>query len=1838
MSFLSALAGGSMSPYGMRFVAKVDRTAPTIPLNVVATAGNKQISLSFSTPAFDGKSPILGYKYSIDNGVSYTTVNSTTSPIVISVAYNFTTYVVKLKAFNLIGDSLDVSSNATITFNVPSVPQNVIVTGGNKQLSIAFTALANNGGSVVTGYKYSLDGIQYTDVAGTTSPIVVTGLPDNTSYTVRLRAVSDVGDGAITTAASVTTYDVPSVPRNVIVTGGNKQISIAFTAPASNGGTVVTGYKYAFNDTDYTLVTGTTSPIVVTGLPDNTSYTVRLRAVSSIGDGAVVTSTPASTFAVPAAPQNFVVTSGNKQLSMTFSVSSDGGTAITGYKYSLNGASYITVNNTTAPFVITGLSDSTSYTVSLLLFNIIGDGPATTASAVSTYTVPSVPQNIIATGGNKQISIAFTAPANNGGSVVTGYKYSLNGAAYIVRAGTTSPIVVSNLLDSTSYTIKLLAYNTIGDGTESLEVSTTTYALASEPQDVVVTAGIRQLSVAFSAPASNGGATITGYKYSLDGANYTTVNSTTSPIVISSGISNNTSYTVRLRAFNTLGDGAIYTASSVTTPGVPSVPQSISSVAGYRQITVTYTAPSSNGGAEIIGYKYSLNNGTAVALSVAAATSPFVISNLVNSTAYVVRLWAVSSVGDGAVAIAGSVTTLSSTPVPNSPQNVVISPGYRQLSIAYTAPVNNGGAALIGYKYSLNSTVNYTSVLLTNATSPITIPNLLDNTSYVVRFLAYNSTGNSTAVVSSSVTTYSLPAAPANIVATGAYRQISLTFTPPAGQVDGYMYSLDGGVTYTTIIVGSSPITITGLTDGASYIPYLKAYNAVGQGAVGYANSVTTYNAPSAPTGLEVTPGISQLSLAFSPPFSDGGYPVLGYKYSLDGTSYVTVPGTVSPIVVTGLPNNTSYILKLLAYNIIGDGLIETAGASTTYRVPSGPQNVVVTSGNKQISIAFTAPLVSGERAVTGYKYSLDGIQYTEVAGTTSPIVVTGLAADTSYTVRLRAVSDVGDGDITTASPVYTYFTSSAPQNVVVTGGNKQISIAFTAPANNGDLPITSYKYSLDGIQYTEVAGTTSPIVVTGLVDNTSYTVRLRAVSDVGDGAITTASSVSTYTTPSVPRNVVITAYNRQLSVAFNEPSSNGGLAITGYKYSLDGGAYITVNSTTSPITISSLVKDQSYVVRVRAFSEMGDGSVYVAAPIAPIGGIEGYYSTGYYYDGALTSGGGGIHAAVKGDGRYYYYDNTSGVATLQTGFAIWNDGVRPVYYYFGAEGPSSAAGTSNPLKITGIGFVDIGFGNRCYDFTASGTANPTYLIAGAYSVGYLTGVGTIDDTYMALTPVTVLDNSKYYTFSAGQASEANGAYSNGYFELGVRNADYNSNVPTVLKDTGDTRIFANGMPIGVSGYFSTGYYYNDARAPLPAEDSPYAPHLALDNNGWYFYNTDGNITGSVPYYLYPVYSTMASYDYSTDSPRTPDDPQWNGAQQYYTYLHGVASLATGYYVSGYYGADGRIADGYGIHQTKDTSNCYYNYNGQYTAPQQVSGVIQWTDGYYYQFSAGYNYCEPPYLAQGYCPFGPNLLIHDFGTGTKNPTLVTGYHKQDIWYDYGSGVNTLTPITGVIIFTGGWWYDFGSGIADPVIKTGLGVPRDTTSVWDFGAGVNSNTANPNFSPSGWYFFAGGMRLFNGPTDTSNLPPIQSGLVEYNGTYYWIAETSMTSANGPYLFENKWTLFSTGSYVGVLNGAYGDYVYYGNMDRGPADGVHSDGTLWFNGFKIADSTSLITVTEPNSGCTGDIRMYSLQSGVGVRIWSVGSDCLGSTGWLCTSFVYEGVYYTMSSGVIIGSIVQ
>jgi len=195
------------------------------------------------------------------------------------------------------------------------------------------------------------------------------------------------------------------------------------------------------------------------------------------------------------------------------------------------------------------------------------------------------------------------------------------------------------------------------------------------------------------------------------------------------------------------------------------------------------------------------------------------------------------------------------TSVTDSSTSIAYSSTAGTLTVVF-APAGTGGTPT---QYNAFTTTGGHSSFTTVGTTVI-ITGLTPGTAYTVYGNAQNSSGTSTNTANASpVTPTTLPEAPTIGTATASSAAATLTFTAGnsgAKAISNYKYSTDG-TTYTAFSPAqtTSPLSITGLTNGTSYTFRLKAVNANGDGAASSASNSVTPLAPTITGGTLVTSG-----------------------------------------------------------------------------------------------------------------------------------------------------------------------------------------------------------------------------------------------------------------------------------------------------------------------------------------------------------------------------------------------------------------------------------------------------------------------------------------------------------------------------------------------------------------------------------------------------------------------------------------------------------------------------------------------------------------------------------------------------------------------------------------------------------------------------------------------------------------------------------------------------------------------------------------------------------------------------------------------------------------------
>jgi trimeric autotransporter adhesin len=670
-------------------------SAPDAPTGVTATAGDSQATVTFNAVPFygDGGYTITSYTVTSSPGSQSCTVTPTGTPpatynCTVTGLTNGTSYTFTVTSTNFQGTGLpSTPSNAVVPAAVPGAPTMGTATGGNAQASVAFTAPASDGGSAITSYT-----VTATDTttpanggqteSGSASPLVITGLTNGDSYTFTVTATNGAGTGPASSASNaVVPAAVPGAPTIGTTTGGNAQASVAFTAPASDGGSPITSYTVTATDSTTPgnggqTKSGSASPLVVTGLTNGDSYTFTVTATNGAGTGAASSaSTAVVPDTIPGAPTIRTATAGNTQASVAFTApASDGGSAITSYKVTAtdsttpaNGGQ--TKSGSASPLVITGLTNGDSYTFTVTATNAVGTGLASSASnVVVPDSVPGTPTHVTAARGDTQATVAFTPPASDGGSPITSYKVAAIDSTNPAHGGQTvpgpsSPMVISDLTNGDTYTFTVTATNGAGPGLASSPSNPVVPAgVPGAPTKVTATRGNGRATVAFTPPASDGGAAITSYRVAASDGR--TVIGSASPLVVT-GLTNDDRYTFTVTATNSVGTGPASSPSKAVVPATtPGAPTAVTVTGGNALASVGFTPPGSDGGSLITSYTVTATDLTTPSNggeTITGSSGPMVVTGLTDGDSYIFTVTATNAVGTGPASSPSSPVVPSAT-------------------------------------------------------------------------------------------------------------------------------------------------------------------------------------------------------------------------------------------------------------------------------------------------------------------------------------------------------------------------------------------------------------------------------------------------------------------------------------------------------------------------------------------------------------------------------------------------------------------------------------------------------------------------------------------------------------------------------------------------------------------------------------------------------------------------------------------------------------------------------------------------------------------------------------------------------------------------------------------------------------------------------------------------------------------------------------------------------------------------------------------------------------------------------------------------------------------------
>jgi hypothetical protein len=286
---------------------------------------------------------------------------------------------------------------------------------------------------------------------------------------------------------------------------------------------------------------------------------------------------------------------------------------------------------------------------------------------------------------------------------------------------------------------------------------------------------------------------------------------------------------------------------------------------------------------------------------------------------------------------------------------------------------------------------------------------------------------------------------------------------------------------------------------------------------------------PPIPSVSSITFSQTTATINFTQPTDTTNTPITSYRYtySTDGTNYISYITsnwtTGTSFTVSDLNVGTTYYFKISAYNNYYYSDDSNVFQTT---VPNYPPNaptissITVLQGTATIN--FIAGSSNGSNAVSNYKYALsqNGTNYssyfTSNWTTGTSFTIPNLTVGATYYFKIIAYNGL-DSNPSSASSSITIpnFPPSAPIILSGYGIDSTAIINFTPGTNNGSAAITNYAYSTDSVitqnsvfTLLPISSNTSPLTISGLINNQTYSITLKAFNGLYSSESNTISNI----------------------------------------------------------------------------------------------------------------------------------------------------------------------------------------------------------------------------------------------------------------------------------------------------------------------------------------------------------------------------------------------------------------------------------------------------------------------------------------------------------------------------------------------------------------------------------------------------------------------------------------------------------------------------------------------------------------------------------------------------------
>lgn len=596
-------------------------------------------------------------------------------------------------------------------------PTNLTATPGDRQVSLSWTAASNaNGYDVFRGTSAGFSATYGTGGtyvgSSTTTSYLDTGLSSGVTYYYKVKGWNDVSseEGPLSSEVSATARGPPGVPTGVSASGQSTYIFVDWSAPSS--GYAPTIYKVYRGTSagslslviDFDLIRDGSLPTDWSDstVTPGTTYHYALQAGNTYGESTQTSTVSAAAGGTPGAPTGLVATPSSGSVTLSWNApTSDGGFSITNYKiYRGCGGpvNYLMTIGNLLTYSDTGLTNGVTCTYSVSAVNSKGEGPESSQASATPSGLPGQITDWIATGQSASVFVQWNAPGSNGGNAITQYRIYKGTSSSSLSVVYTDDLSTQGqhmqwsdtaVAAGTTYYYAVAAINGHGEGARSETKSAAVGATPSVPRNVAATPGNQKVTLTWDTPASDGGFGISSYNI-YRGCNaplnlYTTIGNVQT--FTDTGLTNGVPCAYSVQAINEKGLGTESTSVAATPHTNPGVPTGVAVARGDRNLTISWTAPSSSGGSGILRYDiYRAQAGASYTKAGSTTQTSLLNTNLTNGQSYSFYVVAVNNELAESAASTAVVGTPGDDSPPGAPTALQIAVREGAVELAWHAP------------------------------------------------------------------------------------------------------------------------------------------------------------------------------------------------------------------------------------------------------------------------------------------------------------------------------------------------------------------------------------------------------------------------------------------------------------------------------------------------------------------------------------------------------------------------------------------------------------------------------------------------------------------------------------------------------------------------------------------------------------------------------------------------------------------------------------------------------------------------------------------------------------------------------------------------------------------------------------------------------------------------------------------------------------------------------------------------------------------------------------------------------------------------------------------------